>query len=141
MSAEAVEVDHSHKAGEHIAHDEAHKNRERAQETLGKHLAKQAGKKRYGTHNPVVHAAEVGRTHTSCKRVGSDGQEREADSRNDGSRNDMRDELDPVLDEESEQSLNKTADDDGTYKRAHTVCSGNADGKREERERDAHHDR
>ena len=53
----------------------------------------------------------------------------------------MRDELDPVLDEESEQSFNKTADDDGTYKRAHTVCSGNAGGKREERERDTHDDR
>ena len=53
----------------------------------------------------------------------------------------MRDELDPILNKQSERSLNQSAHDDRTDERAHAVSAGDADGERKERKRDAHHDR
>ena len=53
----------------------------------------------------------------------------------------MRNELYPVLHEQAEHALHESADYDRTDKRAHAVCAGDADGEREERERDTHDDR
>ena len=136
-----AEVNHSHKTSKDVAHDKAHKNRKRTKESLCENLAKKTSKQRNRTHNPVVQAAKIGRTHAACKRIGSNRQERETDSRNYRSRHDVRNELYPILHEQAEHALNKSAHDNRTDKRAHAVCTGDADGKREERERDAHDDR
>ena len=55
-----------------IAYDQAHKNRQRTEETLGKNLAEQTGQQGNTSNNPVVHTAEICSTLSSSKRVGTD---------------------------------------------------------------------
>ena len=141
LAGDAAEVDHAHAECEHVAYHQSDKHRQRAHESLGEHLAQEAGEQRHAAYNPVVEAAEVGRALASGKRVGTHGQKREADGRDHRGRHDVRHELYPILGEEAENALNESANDDGSDERAHAVGRAHADGEREEGERDAHDDR
>ena len=91
--------------------------------------------------DPVLHRTEVRAAGTTTEGSGTDAEQREADGGYDRSGNDRRDQPDPVLREETEDTL-----DDTTYEhRAHDgtvaiLCTDEAED-RHEGEADTHDDR
>ena len=53
----------------------------------------------------------------------------------------MRNELGPLVREETKAAFDETADDDCTHQCTHALGGGNGDGERKEGEADAHDDR
>ncbi len=85
--------------------------------------------------------SEVGGSLSSGETVGSDRKQREADGCDHCRRHDRRNDLHPVLDKETQQSFDNTADDHSSHESSHTHCGSYEYGEREECEADTHNDR